>query len=99
MGGTKREAVVQKRRVDHVPSICPLQKVTKITQMSVASSHPVSSAIFIQNKHLPRAKPSLQFQQMGRQFGNVAYSCFALKSAKEKHLPDMQSCHLACGPT
>lgn len=60
VGGTKREAVVEQRRVDHESRVRPLQQVTEVTQMSMAPSHPIPGAVFIQDEHLTWTEPSLQ---------------------------------------
>lgn len=60
VGGTKRKAVVQKSGVNNGATLRSLQQVAQVTQMPVATSDAVPGTVFIQDKHLSRAEPSLR---------------------------------------
>lgn len=60
MGGTKSEAVVKKSGVDDGSIFRPFQEIPQVTQMSVTTSDSIPRTVLIQDKHLPRAEPSLR---------------------------------------
>ena len=50
---------MHQRGVDHGASLGIVEKVVQVTQVSSAAAHTVTSAVFVQHKHLAWAKPTL----------------------------------------
>lgn len=60
VGGTEGKAVVQQGGVDHGSVLRPLQQIAQVTQVPVAASNAVASAVLVQDKHLPGTEPALR---------------------------------------
>lgn len=59
MGGTESEAVVKESGVNNGSTLCSVQQITQVTQVSVTTPHSVPGTVLVQDKHLARAEPSL----------------------------------------
>lgn len=59
VGGAESKAVVKEGGVDDGPALRPLQEVPQVTQVSVTTPDAVPGTVLVQDKHLPRAEPTL----------------------------------------
>ena len=56
---TKREAVVNQRRIDHHTQFSAVEQVAKVTQVSIATADTVAGAVLVQDEDLAGAEPTL----------------------------------------
>lgn len=59
VGGAEGVAVMEQGGVDHGAVLRPLQEIAQVTQMSMATTDAVASAVLVHDKHLTGTEPTL----------------------------------------